>query len=105
MRHKVKGQVSLELAALIVLVILALIFAIPYVQRAKMGNLKASADQLGDQFSAKHSTSTITQESGGTRNEVRDATGKVISNITAPETQTRTGEEHVTANLDQEKAF
>ncbi len=50
LRRKSRGQSTLEYAALIAVIVSGLLIVQRYMNRAKQGNLKGAADQLGEQF-------------------------------------------------------
>ncbi len=55
-----KAQSTLEYGIIIAVVVGGLIAMQVYVKRGLQGRLRESADSLGDQFSAQHTTSTRT---------------------------------------------
>ncbi len=54
-----KGQNILEYSLLIALVLSAILIMQVYVKRAYQGRIKQEADNLGEQYSPKHTTSTM----------------------------------------------
>ncbi|MBM3250503.1 MAG: class III signal peptide-containing protein [Candidatus Omnitrophica bacterium] len=67
--RKKKGQTTLEYAILIGVVAAALIAMQVYLKRGYQGKLRASADDMGDQFSPELTTYTFTTNSLTNSNE------------------------------------
>ena len=66
---KTKGQTTLEVVILIGFVVAALIAMGIYMKRGIQGRLRDSTDQVGEQYSAGHTTSTYTTQVGLTSEE------------------------------------
>jgi uncharacterized protein (UPF0333 family) len=108
-----KGQSTLEYAVLIAVVVGALLAMQIYMKRGIQGKLRQSADQIGEQYSAGHTTSNYVTEQVGdmvtTENFGVEAEGVSRYQVTTPATikrsATGTGAERVTQNLSQENLF
>ncbi len=60
-RHQRNAQSTIEYAAVIVFLTAALVAMQIYIKRGFQGRLKEAADELGEQYSAKTTTSMIAQ--------------------------------------------
>jgi Flp pilus assembly pilin Flp len=89
------GQSTLEYVILTGFVVAALIAMGTYMKRGMQGRLKESTDQVGQQYSAEHTTSDYTTETNTTQKETLDA-GVTTTEIT-DNTQTKTGSESIDA--------
>lgn len=59
--HRIKAQSTLEYAMVVVCIAGALIAMQIYVKRSIQGRIRNAADEVGEQYSAKTTTSTINQ--------------------------------------------
>ena len=89
--RKRKGQSSLELAIVIIIVIAALLSIQVYIKRGVQGRLRSATDDVGDQYSAGNTnvmkvvavTSNTTElQNGGTQNTSLRADEVTITNRT-----------------------
>ena len=94
LRNK-SGQSTLEYVILTGFVVAALIAMGTYMKRGMQGKLRESSDQIGEQYSAEHTTTDYTTVTNLQQNEqtVNRATTTTID----VNTQTRTGFEQVEA--------
>jgi len=92
---KERGQSTLEYVILVGFVVAALIAMGVYMKRGFQGRLRESTDQIGQQFSADHTSSNFTTTTNMAQTE-NVVAGVTTTNITA-NTQTRTGSENVGA--------
>lgn len=95
LRHR-RGQSTLEYALLIAAVVAGLVMMQIYLKRGVGGRIKSGADDIGEQFdpaafSSQHNTVTSTARRETVANKV------TRSQLTAPESTTRTGSETVRA--------
>jgi len=91
-----KGQSTLEYVILLGFVIAALIAMGIYMKRGVQGKLRESTDQIGEQYSAGHTTSDYTTTTDMAQNEVVSSGG--VSNTTITKNQQiKTGSETVAA--------
>lgn len=110
-----RGQTAVEYGVLLAVLVAALVGMQIYLKRGTMGKLRSSADQIGEQYAPKHtsskftvtthsdtlSTSTLKKDQdlgGGQKGDVM-----VNQNIIKQETSSRSGSETVgslTAELD-----
>lgn len=96
-----RGQGTLEYGIIIAVVVAALIAMQVYVKRGLQGKLKQSADDVGEQYSPGHSSSSFTTSTqvGSTETIVGGPAPTTTS--TSSQSQSRTGSENV-ADLNQE---
>ena len=97
---KKKGQSTLEYALVIAVIVAALVAMQTYIKRGFQGKLKASTDDVGEQFSAGASTYDYNTRSGAVSGEVVVAGADTASLggqavTTARSEQQRTGTEQV----------
>ncbi len=92
---KERGQSTLEYVILVGFVVAALIAMGVYMKRGFQGRLRESTDQIGQQFSADHTSSNFTTTTNMSQTE-NVVGGVTTTNITANQ-QTRTGSESVGA--------
>lgn len=91
-----RGQSTLEYALLIAAVVAGLVMMQIYLKRGIGGRLKSGADNIGDQFDPAVFNSDYNTVSGSTRHET--VIGRVTrSQLTAAETNVRSGDETVQA--------
>lgn len=107
---KQKGQSTLEYALVIAVIVAALIAMQTYIKRGFQGKMKASVDDVGEQFSAGASTyeynTTSTAESDETTLSGADVTalgGTTTS--TSNSRQQRTGSEYVQTYGDADERW
>ena len=94
MLRKKKGQSTLEYALIIAVVVAALLVVQIYMRRSVRGRLRASSDQIGDQYGVAQYDRGVGSKggiaSGGgvtiTHETRTDTTGGILSNITTGET-------------------
>ncbi len=91
---KTKGQSTLEYVILIGFVVAALIAIGVYMKRGIQGRLRASTDDIGEQYSAGNTTGKYVTTIGMTSTENMTAGGGTTTAITR-NTQTKTGSETV----------
>lgn len=60
-----KGQSGLEYAVVITCVVVALIAMRAYITRGMQGRLRQAADELGQPYDPRHTSSDITTQQGG----------------------------------------
>ena len=103
LRHKAKGQSTLEYAVIIAVVIGALLAMNAYVKRGLQGKLRDASDQIGDQFSAQTSTWDYTTESKSHTKEEYGVAAKGVSKseLLEDQYQKRDGSEGV-GELEEE---
>ena len=94
LRVRAKGQTTLEVVILIGFVVAALIAMGVYIKRGMQGRLRDSADQIGEQYSAGHTTGKYTTTVSMTQTESMKKGGHVETDITKNE-QKKTGSETV----------
>ena len=87
---KAKGQSTLEYVILIGFVVSALIAMGVYMKRGVQGKLRESTDQVGEQYSAGHTSGKYQIVTEMTQVENMQPSGQTITNITK-NTQTKTG--------------
>ena len=104
MRNR-KGQSTIELTFVIVVVVAAIIGMSIFMKRSVMGKYKESGDQVGSQFTPENSTSQFNRTFAGSRNDTVSFDGQASSTIIAPEVQNRTGNEGVQQDLAGETLF
>jgi uncharacterized protein (UPF0333 family) len=97
---RTKGQATLEVVILIGVVVAAFIAIGVYMNRGIQGRLKDSTDQIGEQYSAGHTTSTYVTRTEMTQVENASPGGAVTTEIVRNR-QSKTGSETV-ADLSQE---
>jgi predicted hydrocarbon binding protein len=100
-----RAQSTLEYAMVVVIVVAALIAMQVYLKRSMQGRLRGIADELGQQYAPKNTTSNITikfnsdTETKTVTEETRDGKSKTTTTVTikpeSPETQTQSGSETV----------
>lgn len=95
-RHSSRGQSTLEYVILLGFVVAALIAMGIYMKRGFQGKLRESTDQVGEQYSAAHTTSNYTTATDMVQKEVVSKGGVSATTITKNK-QTRTGSETVEA--------
>lgn len=93
-KRNLRGQSTLEYVILAGFVVAALIAMGVYMKRGFQGRLRESTDQIGQQYSAQHTTSTYTTKTDVVQRETLDVSGVARTDITK-NTQTRTGSEKV----------
>ncbi|MDO8661643.1 MAG: hypothetical protein Q7K98_00260 [Candidatus Omnitrophota bacterium] len=93
-KRNLRGQSTLEYVILAGFVVAALIAMGVYMKRGFQGRLRESTDQVGQQYSAEHTTSTYTTRTDVAQTETLNASGITTTNITK-NTQSRTGSEKV----------
>ena len=89
--RKRKGQSSLELAIVIIIVIAALLSIQVYIKRGVQGRLRSAADDVGDQYSAGNTnvrkvvtvtSNTQETQNGGTQSTVMNEPEVTTTNRT-----------------------
>lgn len=85
-----KGQSTLEYIVVIIFVATALIAMSVYIKRGVQGRLRTSTDQIGQQYSAKHTTSGYETVIHLEQVETMKDTGETATNITE-NSQTKIG--------------
>ena len=93
-KHSRRGQNTLEYVLLLGFVIVALIAMGVYMKRGFQGKLRESTDQIGEQYSAKHTTSNYTTTTEMEQNEVVSP-GGVSATTLRKNQQSKTGSETV----------
>ena len=93
-KRNLRGQSTLEYVILAGFVVAALIAMGVYMKRGFQGRLRESTDQIGQQYSAQHTTSNYTTNTEVAQSETLDTSGVTTTSITK-NTQTRTGSEKV----------
>ncbi|MDD5500965.1 MAG: hypothetical protein PHH57_04685 [Candidatus Omnitrophica bacterium] len=91
---RTKGQTTLEVVILIGFVVAALIAMGAYMKRGVQGRLRSSTDQIGEQYSAGHTTSTYTTTVDMEQVENMTSGGRVTTEIVQNE-QRKTGSETI----------
>lgn len=106
--NRKRGQSTLEYAVLIIIIIAALLSIQMYIKRGVQGRLKASTDDIGDQFSPDNTnavkttlTNVTTKELFGVDEQGTVKQGVSKSAITGQEV-TNTTEKSVILNTQQE---
>ena len=87
---KTKAQSTLEYVILIGFVVSALIAMGVYMKRGIQGKLRESTDQIGEQYSAKHTTGKYQVVTDMSQNETMVSGGETTTNIIT-NTQTKNG--------------
>ncbi|MFC1675082.1 hypothetical protein ACFL1K_04285 [Candidatus Omnitrophota bacterium] len=114
MLSKSRGQSTLEYAIIVVVVVAALIGIRYYMQRGVMGKLRDSADDIGEQYSAGITNTTILTdqmtpqvsiERFGRDRENRTAPGTSVYEVTYPAQIRRNVTEEVDTELADESLF
>ncbi len=100
-----RGQVTTEYGVLAAVMAAAAVLMGTYLQHAKMGGDRDSANRMGEQFHPYHTTSHFDTAYQVDRNETLATNGQSKSLITAQEKQHRMGNEHVTQDLESEKVW
>ena len=95
-KRSLRGQSTLEYVILLGFVVAALIAMGVYMKRGFQGKLRESTDQIGEQYSAGHTTSTYTTTTDMEQNEVVQPGGIYTTTISKSQ-QVRTGSETVDA--------
>lgn len=95
-RHSSRGQSTLEYIILLGFVIAALIAMGVYMKRGMQGKLRESTDQIGEQYSAGHTTSNYNTTTEMSQNEVVSTGGVSHTEITKNQ-QIKSGSETVEA--------
>ena len=92
MRHlgNKKGQSTLEYAILIAVITAGLLVVQGYVKRGIQGRLKASTDDIGEQFSPGSLSGTLTTTSNKNYTENKNTTGKTTT-VTNSQSQLTSG--------------
>ena len=88
MNHK-RGQSTVEYAVLIAVVAAALLGVQFYAKRAVQGRVKASADQIGDQFVPAATAYSIAVANDGARLDTLSTDGASKSEVTVEEKSSR----------------
>ena len=101
-RVKTKGQSTLEYVILLGFIVAALIAMGVYMKRGIQGRLRQSTDQVGEQYSARNTTSKYTVTTNTSQTENMESGGKTTTNIDT-NTQTRVGNETVEGLDSDEK--
>ena len=103
LRHR-RGHSTLEYALLVAAVVAGLVMMQIYLKRGVGGRLKSGADDIGEQFDPAVFTSNYNIKTSTARKEtVQNKVTK--SQLTAPETTTRTGSESVSAWTANENLY
>lgn len=101
MLRKNKGQSVLEYAMIIAVVVAALIAIQHYMKKSLQGRLRASTDQIGDQFEANSTFNNQWKNIGGQakadkdlttlthETRIEDSRGGILSNVTSSERMER----------------
>lgn len=93
-----KAQSTLEYAVVIVSLVAALLAIQVYAKRAMQGRLRQIADELGQQYAPKNTTSDITISSSGTTTTkvetTEDTTGSTKKTLTTTTTYSGPTAEH-----------
>ena len=93
-----KGQNTLEYAVIIAVIVAALIAMQGYIKRGIQGKLKASSDDIGDQFSAQTTSgNNITTLTATSNENIAAGATTVVTN----QTQNKTTNENVGALADE----
>ncbi|MDP2928384.1 MAG: hypothetical protein Q8N80_06280 [Candidatus Omnitrophota bacterium] len=101
LRARTKGQTTLEVVILIGFVVAALIAMGVYMKRGIQGRLRDSTDQVGEQYSARHTSSEYVTTTGMTQME-NITKGGAIETVISRNIQKKAGSETI-ADFDQEK--
>jgi Flp pilus assembly pilin Flp len=99
--RKKSGQSTLEYIVLIGFVTAALIAMGVYMKRGISGRIRSASDDIGDQYSPGHTTSTFTTTTDYAQSETTSAHGASTTNITE-NTQSKSGNENI-EGLDSER--
>jgi uncharacterized protein (UPF0333 family) len=91
-----RGQSTLEYVILVGFVVAALIAMGVYMKRGYEGRLKASTDEIGQQYSAGNTTSSYTTVTNVSQTEAVSSGGVTTTTISQNQ-QNRTGNESVSA--------
>ncbi len=94
LRVKARGQTTLEVVILIGFVVAALIAMGVYMKRGIQGRLRESTDQVGEQYSAGHTTGTYVTTSTLDQTETMHA-GGAVDTVINTNTQEKTGNETI----------
>ncbi len=100
-----KGQSTLEYAVLIIIIIAALLSIQMYIKRGVQGRLKASTDDIGDQFSPDNTNAVKTTFTNVQTNETFGVAGQGVSKSEieqGTQENTSTTEKSVILNTQQE---
>jgi len=97
---RTKGQTTLEVVMLIGFVVAALIAMGVYMKRGIQGRLRDSTDQVGEQYSAGHTTSEYVTKTEMTQTENMTA-GGAVETVINRNRQTKIGSETI-ADFAQE---
>ncbi|PIQ87728.1 MAG: hypothetical protein COV73_02570 [Candidatus Omnitrophica bacterium CG11_big_fil_rev_8_21_14_0_20_43_6] len=98
---RTKGQTTLEVVILIGFVVAALIAMGVYMKRGIQGRLRDSTDQVGEQYSAGHTTGEYITTVGMTQTENMTSGGGVTTAINRNR-QSKTGDETIASWVDTE---
>lgn len=77
-KHRLMAQSTLEYAMVVACLALALFAMQIYIKRSIQGKLRSAADEIGEQYSVKHTTSSLTQT-------IATPAGKNITTTGTPE--------------------
>jgi Flp pilus assembly pilin Flp len=90
-----KGQNTLEYAIIIAVIVAALIAMQSYIKRGIQGKLKASTDDVGEQFSAQNTSGTYQTQLNANSSENISGGAQSTSTTTTNQNQTRTENENI----------
>lgn len=96
-----KAQTSLEFAMVVVCVALALVAMQVYIKQGIQGRLRTQADQLGQQYEPRKTTSDMTLEISGHTianvwtNQLNDISYTTVNTLVDYETEHRYGSESI----------
>jgi len=98
--RKRKGQSSLELAIVIIIVIAALLSIQVYIKRGVQGRLRSAADDVGDQYSTGNTNvRKVVTVTSNTQETLNGGTQSTVMNV--PEVTTTNRTQNI-VNLTQE---
>ena len=88
-----RAQSTLEYAIVVVVIVAALLSINAYIKRGVQGKLRASTDEIGDQFSPGMSVANYKVISHSKSTDKVEATGAQSSALTEDQTRKKTGSE------------
>jgi uncharacterized protein (UPF0333 family) len=90
-----KGQNTLEYAIIIAVIVAALIAMQSYIKRGIQGRMKASTDDIGEQFSAQNTSGTTQTNLNATSTETISGGAQSTTATDTTQTQTKSVSENV----------
>lgn len=96
-----KGQSTLEYGIIVAIVVAGLLAMQMYIKRGVQGKLRSAADDIGEQFSPEHTTSTRTTTTKSTTHEEIIGGDKPTSRSDTTGRENTTGREEVGSLRDE----